>query len=213
MLPVARKGSCIRATHSWRFRFPMHPSKFGDSYDIVKQTLLHWLSACGTWAAHPMFTTNVSPSFAEEFSSFLGVPLVTTVPLAGRSGRNGYFRETVVWRSTDHLFLDSDTGLALPQSNAGSEHLMAKELVEIANGRPGKLTLVFDQSFPRGKDEARRRQTREKLTWLRVRSVYGLVYYSHANFVLVSSDDRVLNNAKRTLKEASRLPSCRLIEV
>jgi len=30
--------------------------KFGDSYGIVKQGLLRWLSPCGPWLAHPMFT-------------------------------------------------------------------------------------------------------------------------------------------------------------
>ena len=37
----------------------------GDSYDIVKKSLLQWLSAFGPWAAHPMLRHPTSPAEAE----------------------------------------------------------------------------------------------------------------------------------------------------
>ena len=37
----------------------------GDSYYIVKQSLLHWMAYCGTWAVHPMFTEPVSRDSVE----------------------------------------------------------------------------------------------------------------------------------------------------
>ena len=192
----------------------MHPNKFGDSYDIVKGSLLQWLSECGTWAAHPMFSVPPPPGFAELFASFLGVRLVTTNPVPARPNKEGYFEEAKAWSGTDHLFLDPDTGIALPaQRSVGRGHLMAAELAAIAQGRPRKLTLVFDQSFPRSSNEARLRQTKDKLRWLDKHGVHGLVYCSHANFVLVSSDHDALSSAKRTLVHASRLPLSRFVEL
>ena len=32
----------------------MNPRFLGDSYDIVKQSLLRWLAFDGVWATHPM---------------------------------------------------------------------------------------------------------------------------------------------------------------
>ncbi len=192
----------------------MHPDKFGDSYDIAKRSLLQWLSACGTWAAHPMFSVPTAPGFAEQFASFLGVQLVTTNPVPARPGREGYFEEAMEWTATDHLFLDPDTGIASPdQRRVGRGHLMAAELAAIAQGRPGKLALVFDQSFTRSSDDARLRHTKKKLRWLAEHGVHGLVYCSHANFVLVSSDHDALSNAKRTLIHASKLPPSRFVEI
>ncbi len=188
----------------------MDPKWFGDSYDIVKRSLLRWLSECGTWAVHPMFRNSVCQAFAEEFSSFLKVPLVTTSPVPKKqSERESYFECAIAWCSTDHLFLDPDTGLSLPGSAATQKHLKAEELAKIVNGRRGKFALVYDQSFSRGgKKEDRIKQ---KLPRLEKRGVYSLVYSSHANFILASSDETALSKAETVLREASRLPSKRFI--
>jgi len=42
---------------------------FGDSYDIVKQSLLRWLRPLGEWSVHPMFTEPVSPGKVALFRS------------------------------------------------------------------------------------------------------------------------------------------------
>jgi len=49
---------------------------FGDSYDIVKKSLISWLWDFGPWSTHPMFTELVSSEKAAAFSRFLGVQLI-----------------------------------------------------------------------------------------------------------------------------------------
>ena len=191
----------------------MHPSKFGDSYDIVKKCLLEWLSPCGTWAAHPMFARSFSKDFADAYSTFLDVPLLTTNPLPGELEREVYFGVVRQWQATDNVFLDPDTGVALPESRVTKAHMKARELLDIALSRPGKLTLVFDQSFPHVSEEERRILTMAKMIWLSQRGVHVIAYFSHANFLLTSTDQGVLRTARETLLNESGLPNDRLVEV
>ena len=150
--------------------------------------------------------------FADEFASFLGARLVTAEPVPSKPGRAAYFRQAESWTETDHLFLDPDTGIALPDHNKiGRMHLKADELVGIATKRPGRLTLVFDQSYSRASDSTRLSRTKEKLRWLQEHGVLGFAYYSHANFVLVSTDKAMLCNAQRILTGTSRLPPRRFV--
>ena len=89
---------------------------------------------------------------------------------------------------------------------------MGAELVEIAEKRPGKLTLVFDQSFSRGLSrEQKIEKIKEKLSCLEKQGVYGIAYESHACFVLVSQSQDVLDDAVATLLRKSRLPPDRLV--
>ena len=179
---------------------------FGDSYDIVKQSLLRWLEPCGAWQVHPMFTES-DPPLAEDFARFLGVPLVSTKTLNEHSGRDAFLAPA---RScAGHLFLDPDTGLRIHRNRATPKHLLGAELVEIAKARPDKLTLVFDQSIDRRSSPES--QIKEKLSWLADEKVFGVAYESHACFILVSSDKQVLENAVRTLLKESRLPRDRLV--
>lgn len=46
----------------------MHVRFLGDSFDIVKQSLLRWLAQCGPWSAHAMFTDEVTIAEAEALS-------------------------------------------------------------------------------------------------------------------------------------------------
>ena len=219
----------------------MNPDKFGDSYDIVKRNIIEWLRQCGTWAIHPMFSkefSQSSPSFAEEYGKFLDSGLLTANPVPPYSGeiprlgarwnaylaeRHTYFQNARQWDRTDHLFIDPDTGLWLPTSNDAKQlpglrkepqYLMAEELLDFAKARPDKLALVFDQSFSRNlvRNE-RRSKAEDKLAWLKKHRVYGIAYSSHANFVLVSANKDLLNDAKRTLLEQSKLPTKRLVEI
>lgn len=93
----------------------MKLGKFGDSYDIVKQGLLRWLSPCGPWVAHPMFTDPVDALEVSAFSRFLGVPLLSTEVLDPGSDRDAYFSTAA--SCPDHLFLDPDTGLKIPAAS------------------------------------------------------------------------------------------------
>ncbi len=156
---------------------------FGDSYDIVKQSLLRWLEPCGAWKAHPMFTPPVDPRRVDEFERFLGADLVSKAVLG-----EGYSRAAFLADAKDcqqHLFLDPDTGLRMPPGGATKRHVTAQELVCIAKERPDKLTLVFDQSLDRRRKA--REEIKEKLSCLRKRGVHGVAYESQACFVLVSA--------------------------
>ena len=191
----------------------MHPSKFGDSYDIVKRTLLEWLSSCGTWVVHPMYfpkdSETIDEAFMERFSQFLGVSLLNTESAGGLRDRNVLVE--VASLSNDHLLLDPDTGLSInprPQGK-GIRHVTVKELVTIANARKGKLTLVFDQSLSRANEKERQRETMVKLRCLGRNAVHAFAYHSHANFVLASADKQVLMKARQLLED--KLPPERLL--
>lgn len=75
----------------------MHINYFGDSYDIVKQSLIRWLRPLGQWSVHPMFTESASKSDSEKFERFLAVDLISREVLTRATGRDSYFarcRET-----------------------------------------------------------------------------------------------------------------------
>lgn len=180
---------------------------FGDSYDIVKQSLLRWLKPCGAWQAHPMFTVS-DPPRAAEFARLLGVPLLSTEAIGGKRGRETFRNQAKECQT--HLFLDPDTGLRMPPGRATPKHVTTKELAEIAEARPDKLTLVFDQSLDRRLKV--REHLEKKLACLKKQGIHGVAYESHACFVLVSASRDILDNAERTLLRESRLPPDRLVK-
>ena len=190
----------------------MNEEKFGDSYDIVKRSLLEWLSDLGEWAAHPMLTQQPKDdsSFLRRYTDFLRVLHPPPEKLRDPWDRNSLLDWAEQCRDY-HLFLDPDTGLMLPSGRATEKHLKADDLVTIAEKRPGKLTLVFDQSINRNRPV--RDQVKEKLLFLLLRKerIHGITYESHACFVLVSTSQQVLVEAEQKLTENSRIPACRLV--
>lgn len=178
---------------------------FGDSYDIVKQSLLRWLCSCGEWQAHPMFTQSVDPRRADEFERFLGVRLVSKEAISRRRDSENFIDQAK--KCHGHLFLDPDTGLRI--GGATPKHVTTEELADIAQARPGKLTLVFDQSLDRRRKV--KAQLAGKLACLKKQGAYGIAYESHACFVLVSQSKDVLDNAVATLLRESGLPPHRLV--
>ena len=68
----------------------MNPKYIGDSYDIVKQSLLRWLADIGTWTTHPMFTEPVSAWQADAFSLLLGTRLLSSDTLTHSTNRDSY---------------------------------------------------------------------------------------------------------------------------
>jgi hypothetical protein len=78
----------------------------------------------------------------------------------------------------------------------------------IANARPDRLTLVFDQALARG-DE--RNQLQIKLNNFAQQSVLGMAYVSHACFVLVGRNRALLGSTFEILKKESRLPEGRFL--
>ena len=186
----------------------MRLKHFGDSYDIVKQSFLRWLSPLGPWSAHPMFTETVSDAGAAAFAALIGVPLVTTRVLNAAVDRNDYF--AVAEACEHHLFLDPDTGVQLKVTRncKARAYVFGAELVRVAQSRPERLTLVFDQSLARGRE---REGLSEKLAFLSEHGIHGVTYKSHASFLLLTSDRILLGKARRLLQDDAHLPETRLL--
>ena len=88
----------------------MHPSKVGDSYDIVKHSILRWLKECGAWDVHPMFTATFKTKKKQAYMNLLGVSsLLTTDLVPSKPDRAAYLEPARC--SKNHVFLDPDTGL------------------------------------------------------------------------------------------------------
>jgi hypothetical protein len=185
----------------------MHLKHFGDSYDIVKRSLLQWLAAFGPWAAHPMFTHAVSEVDAAAFSRFLGIPLVSTDVLHTGTDRQSYLATFGDFRS---LFLDPNTGVRLRRENGwrSPDFLFGDELVTLASARPRGLLLTFDQSLARGSEAE---QIRKKLSYFAGQGLHGFAYVSHASFMVLGQSDSVTNGAKTEVARQSGLPGHRLV--
>ncbi|MCI0370851.1 MAG: hypothetical protein L0214_05605 [candidate division NC10 bacterium] len=186
----------------------MRLSYLGDSYDIVKQSFLRWLSALGPWSANPMFTEEVPGEQIDVFARLLGVPLISTETLRPKSDRFAYFATARACHT--HLFLDPDTGLRLERvgGKRAPAYLFGEELAQIARSRPGLLTLVFDQSLGRGN---KAEQLEQKLLALAAVGLHGAAYVSHACFILVAHESELVREAVLAVREQSGLPSARFV--
>jgi hypothetical protein len=180
---------------------------FGDSYDIVKKSLIAWLGDYGQWAAHPMFTEYVPADKANMFSRFLGAKLLSTETLTPKTDRAAYFDPC---KGAANLFLDPDTGVCLRGRRGARSvnYVFGQELVSLCKRLPSALTLVFDQSYSRGNQKS---QVAEKLSVLASQGVYGFAYCSHATFLLLGGDTKVVGRVHSSLLRASGLPSWRLV--
>lgn len=178
---------------------------FGDSYDIVKKSLLCWLRDFGPWQAHPMFTHQVTDAESREFSAFLGVELLSTDVLTSNSDRDAYFSGFQVQRS---IFLDPDTGISLKKQDAPHKYVFGKELVAIVTARESGLALVFDQSLARGKEHS---QVQAKLDYFVTHGIHGFAYVSHASFLVLGKSKLQVDDALRQLQKESRLPRKRFV--
>jgi hypothetical protein len=185
----------------------MHIKYFGDSYDVVKQSLIRWLAPFGHWSVHPMFTEAVTSAEAAAFADFLGARLLSNSVLTAKTERSTYF---TCASSCDNLFLDPDTGLQIKSVSASRvpEFLFASELVSLVQKRPGFLTMVFDQSHPRGSERV---SLEQKLSHLSERGISAFAYSSHACFVITGQDSVLVNKARTHLIRESRLPESRFV--
>lgn len=182
---------------------------FGDSYDIVKKSLIAWLGDFGGWHAHPMFTEPVTPDKAALFAHFLGAELVSAEELTPRTDRAAYFSSC---RDVGNLFLDPDTGVRLePRRGPKSvNYVFGPELVALSHARPESLLLAFDQSYSRGDQGP---QIQEKLAFFASQDVYGFAYCSHAPFLVLGAKADLVARAHDKLVEVSGLPPSRLVKV
>jgi len=184
------------------------PKYLGDSYDIVKQSLLRWLSSMGPWATHPMFTESVSSMQADDFAKFLGTRLLCQGILANGVDRIEYLAQAR--ECNEHVFIDPDTGIRLKPTRGkkAPAYIFGTELIEIASARPDKLVLIFDQSLARG---AERQQLNDKLHTFAANGVHAVAYVSHACFVLMGKNSSLLEKAFDVLQSESRLPRNRFL--
>ena len=185
----------------------MHLNKyFGDSYDIVKQSLIRWLTPFGPWSVHPMFTEQVAPADARAFAAFLGAQLLSDAVLTA-SARPTYF---ACASRCKNLFLDPDTGLRLDcvHGKRAPEFLFASELISLVQRPKDGLTLVFDQSHPRGSEEE---SLVRKLHHLSKHGIPAFAYRSHACFIVAGHDPALVRRAYTRLLAESRLPKSRFM--
>jgi len=181
----------------------------GDSYDIVKQSLLRWLKDFGEWSVHPMFTEVVHQSDVAAFESLLDTKVISTEILRTDTDRSVYLG---CGSSCGHLFLDPDTGLRMRTSRGARapQFLFAAELKKLVEQRPNRLTLVFDQCVGRG---AERGHLAAKLSELREHGVLGWAYVSHACFIMAGRDADLLAYARAQVLARSRLPESRILSL
>ena len=191
----------------------MHPSKFGDTYDIAKLSILGWILEDGQeWLTHPMYFPPQKEVRDETlpcwYADFLGVQLV--------SGEITQRRQLLraVAEDPGHLFLDPDTGLKLGKARIRT-HVSSDELIDIVHSDNHKdhLVLVYDQSMDRNAGP-RRQQIKEKLRHLRAAepAVHGAAYVSHTAFIWVSPDPKIVCDATRRVLQASHLPECCFVD-
>jgi hypothetical protein len=186
----------------------MHMQYFGDSYDIVKQSLLRWLGQFGDWSVHPMLTGQATTQQIEAFERFLGARMISTEVLTTDTNRESYLACAT---KCGNLFLDPDTGFRLRETGLRApkaKYLFAHEFVRLSELRPKALTLVFDQSLPKGKERA---SMEHKLTEVRSRRVCCFAYISHACFILGGCDVTLVRRAFDCIKTESRLPEARFL--
>jgi hypothetical protein len=182
---------------------------FGDSYDVVKQSLLRWLQNFGDWSAHPMFTEAVSDSDVVAFESLLAAKVVSREILTLDTKRPAYFAPALSCR---HLFIDPDTGLRMRPTRGvrAPEYLFASELIRLSAERTASLTVVFDQSVGRGSEQL---HLERKLRELRHHEVFGFAYVSHACFLVVGKDRTLVERARSRIIAESCLPASRFLPV
>lgn len=181
----------------------MHSEYLGDSYDLVKHTLLRWLEPLGAWAAHPMFRFSFDETFVASYEGLIGVPTITQKPIPRGRKR---FEHLHLADAFGNVLFDPDTGLKVSGGQRRT-HLMIEELVSLVRARPKSLSLVFDQSLSRGQQ---RDALFNKVASLRNSQLAAFGYFSHACFVAVSQYRLLLDFAKQLLTDAG-VPDERLL--
>ena len=182
----------------------------GDRFDLVKRSFLQWLAPCGMWDVHPMFTGTFSADQVDSYARILGITRQALVDSEEylAHGRLEFLKKAK--SSGNHLFLDPDTGLSFQAKQPGKKRITTEELIEIAEDRPDKLTLVYDQSFTRERgSDFKRRQTKLKLQYLSSMGLSGFAYVSDIALTLVSSDTHALLMATDTIHRSTQLPVSR----
>ena len=183
----------------------MHPKFLGDSYDLVKRSLLACLRELGPWHVHPMFATRYDDDLIQRYQHLLGVELITTDPIPARPWRQDHI---ALAHQFGNVLFDPDTGLKCAGfGRAARRFLCLDELLDAAHARPAAITCVFDQSLSHGQS---RPELQAKANKLHELGLPSFAYYSHACFVFASVNTTRLEAAHDLLIQAG-LPECRLL--
>lgn len=182
----------------------------GDSGDVVKKSFISWLSEFGRWSVHPMLTQDAGPVAVGQLSKFLNAAIVSAECLRPGMDRAVFFEPCL---SAPNLLLDPDTGVALePVRGArSSRYIFRDEVLRIVMARPHRLTLVFDQHFPRAARSGMEENVRRKLSSFSAHGAFGFAYVSRATLLCFAADPSLLLRAFEALKGNSSLPPSRLI--
>lgn len=181
----------------------MHPDYLGDSYDLVKHTLLRWLGSTGQWALHPMLRSTFNEGFITSYERLVGARTITQQPIPSGRSREAHLHLADAHRN---VLFDPDTGLK-SGGRRTRKHLMAEELLRVARARPNWLTIIFDQSLSRGQQQE---ALACKVRSFRRRRLPAFGYFSHACFVVVSPNGEILAQARDLLRSAG-VPDRRLL--
>ena len=180
----------------------MEREKLGDSYDVVKRTLLAWLRPFGEWGVHPMFTDGVSVA---DYERMIGARVIYS-DVIGHDGRVSATRSF-----NENLFLDPDTGLTHERTR-DPRKVSVDEFRDIAFRAPAFLTVIFDHGFSRSATASQRRQAMlAKLERLRNANVHAFAYCSHACFIIAGIDRTLVERARSRALVESGLPESRFL--
>lgn len=168
----------------------MNIKYFGDSFDLVKRTLLASVKSAGfKIACKPMFTAE-STIIKSAYFQLLNID---------------YDYEEAIPTKNICLFLDPDTGISTKPS---PKHVSFDEILVELNKGYG-LLIVFDQSFSRNANQMESILT--KINYLKSKDISSFYYNSHASFLFASFDNLVLSSAENLLLELG-IPSSRIIK-
>ena len=191
----------------------MHPSKFGDTYEMAKICMVDWLNVPGPWGIHPMYFPEPdqprNEAFPCNYADFLGITCV-----GGDIEPPEHLVEAVEnWQGA--LFLDPDTRL-WGDGETDRTHVGMPDLIDIAlaDNRKDRLTLVYDQSINHNYEKfgEPREQIRAKLTTLEAAGIHSAAYVSHIAFIWLSNNPDVVTQATRNVLDRSRLPGCCFVD-
>jgi hypothetical protein len=168
----------------------MNSSFIGDSYDLVKRFFCFELRALGyKVVVDPMFTGEWKGR-KRDFFSLVGATMDATAPLP--SARTA-------------LFVDPDTGV---RHKGSPKHVSFDQLAQKVSRHA--LVFSFDQSFSRQANPVE--VMKGKLSALTDRSCHAMYYDSHARFLFVSKEEKLLRELRAHLVSLG-LPTERFLEV
>ena len=180
----------------------------GDTYDLAKSFLMQCLAPDGPWGIVPMFTDDWSDDKIAIFERLLGGRVLNPSSIKGTHKRQ---QDISAKDWVGHVFFDPDTGAQYPDSNTGSTaRIRLNEVVREAKERPEHLILIFDQSYANAKLSEKRQVMGQKLAFLKAEGVTGFGYLGQASFLILSCNQRVLQQARQNLLAAG-VPDSRLV--